>query len=366
MRKFLFLIPVFIVMGTFTSCGKKGPILPPVPKIPQKIKEIQAIQRGEKIILMWNNPTAYLDGTPLSTLSEVSIWLHASPLEESTAMDSAVAKRFLGRARQRDSFKKEEFSKIANNEMNTPFAFKYIYILSGSAAFSRRHVFGIKVKDKRGRMSEFSDLRVIDPVMLSMPPQGLRASAFRDRIEIQWNPPNENIDRSSPPNYKGYNIYRSEGGGYQLLNSALVNGNKFRDRSVLIGSNYQYIVRASATRKPPFLESDDSQAVEVIYKDSFPPAVPTGLMTVAGESFIALSWEIPQDPDLAGFRVWRIAEEEEDFTLLTPDPIWENAYSDSRIEKNITYWYAVTALDKSGNESQRSETVSEIIKEGPS
>jgi hypothetical protein len=364
MRKLLFLLPILVVMGIFASCGKKGPILPPVPKIPQKIKQIEAIQRGQKIILKWNNPTSYLDGSPLTTLSEVSIWLQVFPLDESAVEDKVVFKRFHSRARMRASFKKEGFSRIANNEIGSPFSFRYIYGLTGSAALSRRHVFGIKVKDKRGRISEYSDLRILDPVMLSMPPRKPNASAFRDRIEIQWAPPVENIDRSTPPNYKGYNLYRLEGGGYRLLNSELIMGNKFEDRSALIGNHYQYIIRASATVRPPFLESDDSQAAEVFFNDVFPPGVPSGLMTVAGDSFIALSWEIPPDPDLAGFRIWRRSEAEEDFMLLTSDPIWENAYNDSEVKKNITYYYAVTSMDKSGNESQRSEAVSEIIKEG--
>ena len=253
MRKFLFLLPVFILMGIFTSCGKKGPILPPVPKIPQKISEIEVVQRGQKIILMWNNPTAYLDGRPLTTISEIDIWLNVSPAEEATAGASVSFKRFNKRAKLDAAFKKEDFSRIANNEKYLPFAFQYIYRLTGSASLSRRHTFGIKVKDRRGRMSEYSDLRALDPAKLSLPPRKPRAITFKDRIEVQWDSPNENIDRSSPPNSKGYNIYRSERGREQLLlNSGLLEGTKFEDMDVLIGSTYQYVIRASATLASPF------------------------------------------------------------------------------------------------------------------
>jgi hypothetical protein len=367
MRKFLFLLPVFIVMGIFTSCGKKGPILPPVPKIPQKISEIEVFQRGQKIILMWNNPTAYLDGSPLTTISEIGIWLNVSPAEKTTAKASVDFKRFNSRARLDAAFKKEDFSRIVNNAKYLPFEFQYIYRLTGSASLSRRHTFGIKVKDRRGRISEYSDLRALDPVKLSLPPREPRVIAFKDRIEVQWDSPNINIDRSSPPNFKGYNIYRSEREGEQLiLNSGLVEGTQFEDRDVLIGNTYQYVIRASTTLVPPFFESDDSAVVEVVFEDTFPPAVPTGLMTVAGESFIALSWEIPQDSDLAGFHIWRRADDEEEFVLITSEPIWENAYSDSLVEENKRYHYAVSAVDRSGNESQKSEIISDIIKEGSS
>jgi predicted small lipoprotein YifL len=367
MRKFLFLLPVFIMMGIFTSCGKKGPILPPVPKIPQKISQIEVVQRGQKIILMWNNPTAYLDGSPLTAISEIGIWLNVSPAEETTAGSPVDFKRFNRRARLDAALKMEDFSRIANTEKYFRFEFQYIYKLTGSASLLRRHTFGIKVKDRRGRISEYSDLRALDPVMLSLPPRKPRAITFKDRIEVHWDSPNENIDRSSPPNFKGYNIYRAVREGEQLLlNSGLVEGTQFEDRDVLIGNTYQYVIRTTATLSPPFFESDDSEVVEIIFEDIFPPAIPTGLMTVAGESFIALSWEIPRDTDLAGFHVWRRAEGEEEFVLITSEPIWENAYSDSLIEENKKYHYAVTSVDRSGNESQKSEPVSDTIKEGSS
>jgi fibronectin type 3 domain-containing protein len=48
---------------------------------------------------------------------------------------------------------------------------------------------------------------------------------------------------------------------------------------------------------------------------------------------------------------------------LTPEPIRENTYNDSIVEKNKRYYYAITALDESGNESPKSKSVSEVIKD---
>jgi fibronectin type 3 domain-containing protein len=69
------------------------------------------------------------------------------------------------------------------------------------------------------------------------------------------------------------------------------------------------------------------------------------------------------ETDLEGYRVWRREEGTAEFRLLTPDPIKENAYSDRDVTKGKTYVYFVTALDKSGNESARSETISDRIRE---
>ncbi len=57
-------------------------------------------------------------------------------------------------------------------------------------------------------------------------------------------------------------------------------------------------------------------------------------------------------------------EGKDEFVLLTPQPIAENAFNDTTVEKDKRYHYAVTAQDNSGNESRKSESVSEIIKDG--
>ena len=66
------------------------------------------------------------------------------------------------------------------------------------------------------------------------------------------------------------------------------------------------------------------------------------------------------ESDFSGYRVWRKKEGEEEYRLLTPEAIRENTFTDTSIEKGIRYHYAVTAVDKQGNESERSDSVSEI------
>ena len=75
MKRFsLFLVPLLLLF-TFVFCGKKGPILPPIKKIPQNVEVFEIAQRGEKLILEWENPSAYADGSHLSEIAEIEIWL---------------------------------------------------------------------------------------------------------------------------------------------------------------------------------------------------------------------------------------------------------------------------------------------------
>ena len=104
--------------------------------------------------------------------------------------------------------------------------------------------------------------------------------------------------------------------------------------------------------------------VKILAKDIFAPSPPSGLLTIAAKNVIALTWDVNQEADLAGYRVWRKDMEGGEFVPLTPLPIRENAFNDTEVEKNVKYYYAVTAKDRSGNESEKSAIVFEIIMEG--
>ena len=87
--------------------------------------------------------------------------------------------------------------------------------------------------------------------------------------------------------------------------------------------------------------------------DTTPPAIPTGLAATAGTGSVTLTWSPNAESDLAGYRVYRNgAASPLNSTLLTGA-----SYADSALTNGITYSYAVTAVDTSGNESARSATV---------
>jgi fibronectin type 3 domain-containing protein len=49
---------------------------------------------------------------------------------------------------------------------------------------------------------------------------------------------------------------------------------------------------------------------------------------------------------------------------LTPEATLENTFTDRDVGKNKTYVYRITALDGNGNESEMSESISDIIEDG--
>ncbi|HEV7186500.1 MAG TPA: DNRLRE domain-containing protein [Blastococcus sp.] len=93
--------------------------------------------------------------------------------------------------------------------------------------------------------------------------------------------------------------------------------------------------------------------------DTTPPSVPSGLAAgIVTPSSVPLSWSPSTDEaggsGLAGYRVYRNGAT----TPLNPALATSASYTDATAAAGTTYSYAVTAVDKAGNESARSSPVS--------
>jgi len=90
--------------------------------------------------------------------------------------------------------------------------------------------------------------------------------------------------------------------------------------------------------------------------DTTPPVAPTGLTaTATGSTSIDLDWNNNTETDLAGYKIYRSTTggftpgSENFITQVTT-----SSYSDTELTPNTTYYYRVTAVDTSGNQSQPS------------
>src|SRR4029453_3691716 len=105
------------------------------------------------------------------------------------------------------------------------------------------------------------------------------AAVAEDAITLSWQPPSANIDGSTPVNLLGFNIYRldeSQTDPPQTpINSALVSGSQYADKSFRFGNNYRYIVRAvSLGTEGAQVESLNSNVLSVKPLDRFAPSPP--------------------------------------------------------------------------------------------
>ena len=105
---------------------------------------------------------------------------------------------------------------------------------------------------------------------------------------------------------------------------------------------------------------EPSTPVPVTWHPIFAPPAPTGLTAIGSVSpaSIDLSWDAPDDDDLAGYSIYR-AEPGKASVRLNQDPQPTPSFRDLTVRPGASYLYTVTAIDRHHNESQPSAAVTE-------
>jgi hypothetical protein len=358
-------LAVLLACAAASGCGKKGALLPPIVLTPMKPDAATVLQQGATLYVGWKNPVKSVDGAALSGISEAEVWVCERDKAEA-GPGKTTAGEFAGKARLAVALKKGDLVGLRKEKATDEAGFTYPYSLAGKTPASLKVTFAVRVRDARSRTSGFSDPVDIEPKVGPGPPLELSARALEDKIELVWKAPAANSDGSTPVTVPGYNVYRKAGDGLERkVNPTLVTETKFDDPDVVFGVPVRYFVRALATDKPPYFESDDSEVRELVPEDVFPPAAPVGVVQVTGHGSVSLSWEANHEKDLAGYRVRRRLEGEAEDVLLTPTLLLENAYTDPTIEKGKRYRYSMSAVDIRENESARTEAVVDAPGDAP-
>ena len=111
------------------------------------------------------------------------------------------------------------------------------------------------------------------------------------------------------------------------------------------------------TTNSDYVPSDSGPAESPRIGDTTPPAVPSGLAARASNNIISLNWDNNTESDLAGYNVYRDTVSGGPYTRIASDVLTSN-YVDTTAVNGTTYYYVVTAVDNSSNESGNSNEVS--------
>lgn len=84
------------------------------------------------------------------------------------------------------------------------------------------------------------------------------------------------------------------------------------------------------------------------------PAAPTGLVATAGDGSVELVWAGNAESDLASYNVYRSTISNTAYTKLDSVLVGSSSYLDTTVANGTTYYYVVTAVDTSANESASS------------
>lgn len=88
--------------------------------------------------------------------------------------------------------------------------------------------------------------------------------------------------------------------------------------------------------------------------DTTPPPVPTGVIATAGDASTHLAWNPVAAADLDGYLILRATNVAGPWTKLTPEPIATHEYDVAGLTNGTTYYFNVTSVDTTGNESNAS------------
>ena len=347
---------VFLTLSLLTglSCGKRKPPLPPRERVAQRV-EIDGFQRGNQVLLSWKMPARNAPTKSLLHISRVDIYRLAEPANAPLVLSE---EEFAARSVQ-----------IASVPVtDSDFGMKTM-TYNDTLQFAGQPVrlrYGVRLVNASGQKATFSNFLLIEPAAsVAAAPTGLSTAGSQDAITLEWTAPTQNINGTTPVNLLGYEIYRSESDKQtgKLLNKTPVTDTKFADNFFEFGKNYYYFVRAVSVGSGGIpVESQESNIVNIHPVDTFPPSPPAAITLAAAPNNISIFFAVNPEKDIAGYSIYRSTDPDLDksqWTLLTPKLLPTNTFQDTKVETGKTYYYYITATDKTGNVSEPSEVVKE-------
>jgi hypothetical protein len=338
------------------SCGKRKPPLPPKERVAQRV-ELSGFQRGNQVILSWKMPARNASQGSVLHINRADIYRLAEPLSSPSGLSEeefASRSTLVASLNIRDS----DFGlKTLNHADTLQFA--------GQAARLR---YAIRLVNASGQKATFSNFFLLEPAArIAGAPTSLSASVTQEAVKLDWDAPSANVDGSTPASILGYNVYRSGSDRVpgKLLNDKPVADTDFDDEFFEFDKPLYYFVRSVSvgTGGEP-VESGESNIVNILPKDTFPPSAPAAITLAATPTTISIFFATNPDKDVTGYKLYRSEDPDLDkaaWVPLTPEPLTTNTFQDTRVEPGKTYYYYLTAIDMAGNVSQPSEIVSETV-----
>ena len=292
-----------------SGCAYVGDPKPPTLDIPSRVTDLRAAEFGAKILVEFTLPPLTTEGFGLTGVQGAQLRATAG----SAAKDYAVPATGPGAIR---------------------------YDFSAQDWIGRQVTLTVRATGPKGKASEWSNAFQLPVGPPLPPPADVRATTIPEAVRVTWS--------GTAPHYW---IFRAAG-DLPMAKVAESDKSEYVDNDVSYGTPYQYFVQALDSL---LRQSELSEAADVTPRDTFPPAVPTGLAGVPGVNSIELVWERSPENDFAGYNVYR-AVNGGMFERIA-GPIDAPTYSDRALEIGGKYSYTVSAVDTAGNESARSMAV---------
>ena len=396
------------------ACGKKGPPLAPLVKLPVPPADLAAARRGNAVDLSFTVPAVNTDGTRPANVASADVYAITAPATVPPLSDASLLKfgTKVGTvevkaprdpdltadaddpsdevdapqgpgldqgavARVKEPLTPDMLTPVAvppdKNAPAAPAAARTGAPLLGPPPTVpvRTYVaFGTSTRGRKGPLSKRVTVPLVPP---PPPPSGAAIKYDETAISLTWSlaaaaavAPDGDLLPSRPVGATRpaitYNVYDATNPGAAIkLTATPLDAPKYSDARMVWGEKRCYTIVAAETIDGATIESEAPPATCDTLVDTFPPAVPKDLKAISSEGAINLIWEPNVERDLAGYIVLRGAEPAETLQPITPAPIVEPSFKDN-VQPGIAYVYAVRAVDKAGNASGPSGRVVETAR----
>jgi len=350
----------------FAGCGAPGEPQPPSPPIPATTNDLAVHQLGNGVQLVFTLPGRTVAGDRLA--------------------ESPATEIFRGALNSNGSPDNKSFRLV----YTIPGALADVYTTQGKIQFTdplpaddlranpgRSYAYRIRTRVSKKKDSADSNTVSLQlyPVAERIP--SLDAHVTENSIDLSWPVPALSTAPNVNESLAGYHIYRGEldpaappPNANDLSQAkwksppillAPSQNNSYRDTLFDFGKTYVYQIRSLVIAEGNPIESDDSAPVIVRPRDIFPPAAPQNVVAaeIPGENgaiTVDLSWSINLESDLAGYHVYRSEKPGERGLSLQAELLVSPVYRDLTVQSGHRYFYVVTAVDRSGNEGDASES----------
>ncbi len=346
-------VAVALLCLAAAGCAKIGDPQPPSVDVLRPATDLEARQFAGRVLLTVTLPTQYTTGISATEPDTAQVLRIIEP--DRMAVTPLPEDVFLARATPLATKTPAELAAKAKNgrlvvedELNSP---------DPSTTYTRAFRYAVRFINAKNETAGLSNQVVIAPIPLPAPPDRVRLDLGQDRIRLTWDAPSKNVDGSQPVNLAGYNVYRSESS--DVFSGAPRNAQplpqpEFEDREFDWDKTYYYKVSIVGRTATPYAETAASPALEVATRDTFPPGAPLNLNAVVESGVVFLLWSAPPGADVAGYRIYRVAEGAPR-EQLEAELVKEPSYRDAKAQPGRKYVYSVHAIDTHGNEGPAAE-----------
>jgi hypothetical protein len=184
-------------------------------------------------------------------------------------------------------------------------------------------------------------------------PREASATGGDGTVELRW---------AGEEGYR-YNVYRYDGEIYPVeprnTGGALTEP-MFIDRDLENGRSYRYEVR-KVEEKGGIAREGEGLRIDAIPVDRTPPSAPRNIKAQKEQQGIRVSWDANTESDLLGYNLYRIGAGTTE--KMNAEPLTARTFDDGRTAGFRYLSYFVTAVDRSGNESEPSREAIIMMRE---